>query len=106
MLYYGGLISLLFQHLTDMKVPVMVYGIVISWMFMQAMHMLFIKNKAAGKWMMSGALLFVMSDSLLAINKFYQPFELAGIIIILTYGLAQLFIVEGASRHIHSVNSN
>ena len=25
--------------------------------------------------MMAGALLFVISDSLLAINKFYQPFE-------------------------------
>ena len=43
-----------------------------------------------------GALLFVISDSVLAINKFYQPFEVAGVIIMLTYGLAQLFIVEGA----------
>ncbi len=102
--YYAGLISWLFPHLLDMKVPVMVYGIVISFMFMLAMHMLFIKNKAAGKWMMPGALLFVMSDSLLAINKFYQPFEVAGLLIILTYGLAQLFIVQGAIKYICSGN--
>ena len=46
--------------------------------------------------MMTGALLFVISDSVLAINKFYQSFELAGIVIMLTYGFAQLFIIEGA----------
>jgi uncharacterized membrane protein YhhN len=52
--------------------------------------------------MMMGALLFVISDSVLAINKFYQSFDFAGIIIILTYCLAQLFIIEGAMRYITS----
>ena len=56
--------------------------------------------------MMTGALLFVISDSSLAINKFYIPFEYAGIIIMLTYALAQLFIIEGASRYIRSSDSN
>ena len=51
--------------------------------------------------MMAGAFLFVVSDSLLAINKFYQSFEMAGIIIMLTYGLAQLFIVHGAVKYIN-----
>lgn len=106
MIYYGGLIFWLFPHLGDMKVPVMVYGIVISCMFMLAMHMLSVQNKSVGKWMMIGALLFVMSDSLLAINKFYQPFELGGVIVILTYGLAQLFITIGASTYIRSDISN
>ena len=103
-IYYGVLINLLSPYLADMKIPVLVYGIVISFMFMLAMHMLFIKNKAAGKWMMFGALLFVVSDSVLAINKFYQSFEMAGILIMLTYGLAQLFIVEGAVRYIRGAN--
>jgi uncharacterized membrane protein YhhN len=101
-IYYAVLINLLSSYLADMKVPVLVYGIVISFMLMMAMHMLFIKNKPAGKWMMIGALMFVISDSLLAINKFYQSFELAGILIMITYGLAQLFIVEGAARYLSS----
>ena len=105
-IYYAGLIYLLSPFLGDMKIPVRIYGIVISFMFMLAMHMLFIKNKSAGQWMMMGALLFVISDSALAINKFYQPFELAGIVIMLTYGLAQLFIAEGAIRYLRSTNSN
>lgn len=100
--YYGALITLLSPYLADMKWPVRVYGIVISFMFMLAMHMLFIKNKTAGKWMMIGALLFVISDSVLAINKFYQPFEAAGVAIILTYALAQLFIVQGAVKYLRN----
>ena len=73
-------------------------------MLLLALHMLFIKNKEAGKLMMLGALLFVASDSILAINKFYQPFEMAGIYIMLTYGLAQLLITVGAARYILSIS--
>lgn len=102
--YYAALISFLSPFLGAMKLPVRIYGIVISFMFMLAMHMLFIKNKLAGRWMMGGALLFVISDSLLAINKFYQSFEFAGVLIILTYSLAQLFIVHGAIKYIRGQN--
>lgn len=104
--YYAALITLLYSHLADMRAPVLVYGIVISFMFMLAMHMLFVKNRTAGKWMMIGALLFIISDSILAINKFYQPFEIAGVLIMLTYGLAQFFIAEGASDYIRAVKAN
>lgn len=102
--YYAALISFLSPFLGDMKLPVRIYGIVISFMFMLAMHMLFIKNKLAGKWMMGGALLFVISDSLLAINKFYQSFEFAGVLIILTYALAQLFIIKGVIKYFSEMN--
>lgn len=101
--YYVALIVWLSPYLGEMKLPVRIYGIVISFMFMLATHMLFIKNKWAGQWMMTGALLFVMSDSVLASNKFYQPFELAGVLIMLTYGFAQLFIVEGAIKYIRGL---
>lgn len=101
-IYYASLITLLFPHLGDMKIAVPVYGIVISFMLMLAMHMLFIKNTTSGIWMLTGALLFVISDSVLAINKFYQPVGSSGILIMLTYGLAQLFIVEGSIKYITS----
>ena len=99
-IYYAALISWLSPFLGEMKLPVRIYGIIISIMFMLAMHMLSIKNKIAGSWMMWGALLFVISDSTLAINKFYQPFDAANVIIMFTYGLAQLFIVKGAASYI------
>lgn len=100
LVYYVALIYILSPYLDKMKLPVRVYGIVISFMFMLAMHMLFLKNKIAGILMMTGALFFVMSDSLLAFNKFYEPFQYAGILIMLTYGLAQWFITEGAIKYI------
>jgi len=100
--YYAILISLLSPYLGDMKLPVSIYAVFISFMLMLAIHMLFIKNKKAGLLMMTGALLFIISDSLLAINRFYKSFEMAGIFVMISYGLAQLFITEGASRYISS----
>jgi uncharacterized membrane protein YhhN len=101
-LYYAIVIAILSPHLGEMKLPVRMYAIVISFMFLLAMHMLYIKNRAIGLWMMAGGLLFVVSDSLLAFNKFYQPFEMAGFYVMSTYGLAQLFLTEGAIRYISS----
>ncbi len=98
--YYAVLIAVLYPYLADMKVPVPVYGLVISFMLLLALHMLFIRNRKAGQLMTAGAILFVISDSALAINKFYQPFEASGFVIMLTYGLAQLFIVFGAIHYI------
>jgi uncharacterized membrane protein YhhN len=102
--YYVGLITLLSPYLGDKRIPVRVYGIVISFMLLLALHMFYIKNKNGAYRMIAGAILFVISDSVLAINKFYYPFDAAGIIVIFTYGLAQFFIVDGAARYTRSLN--
>ncbi|MBC7949905.1 MAG: lysoplasmalogenase [Chitinophagaceae bacterium] len=99
--YYATLMYFLSPHLLDMKVPVRIYGIVISFMFLLAMHMPFMAAKNIGRLLMTGALLFVISDSILAIDKFYRPFEMASILIMLTYAAAQFIIVEGAARYIN-----
>jgi uncharacterized membrane protein YhhN len=104
LIYYGVLMMYLDPYLGDMTIPVRVYGVVISMMLMLALHMLYLKDKTAGLLMMAGALLFVVSDSVLAFNKFYRPFEPAGFIIMLTYGMAQLFIVQGAIRQFKTIN--
>lgn len=101
-IYYGVLISVLSPYLGSMKLPVRIYGVVLSFMLMLAMHTILGKNKKAGLWMLIGAVLFVASDSLLAFNKFLSPFNYGGIIIMLTYGLAQLFITEGAIVYINT----
>ena len=98
--YYFILISVISPHLGDLKLPVRIYGVVLSFMVMLAMHTLFSKNRTAGRWMMIGAILFVASDSLLAFNKFYSSFNYAGVMIMLTYGVAQLFIAGGAAKYI------
>jgi len=99
-IYYFTLIIFLFPHLGALKIPVIIYGIVISSMLAIALHLRTIKFAAAGISIMLGAILFVASDTMLAINKFYAPFEYAGILILITYAFAQLMIVSGAVIYI------
>ena len=103
-IYYVSLIYILSPHLGDMKLPVRIYGIVISYMLIQALQTGRIKDLGAATLMIGGAVLFITSDSILAINKFYESFEYAGIAIMLTYGIAQLLIVLGAVRYISSAS--
>lgn len=102
LIYYVWLIYLLSPHLGEMKLPVRVYGVVISYMLIQALQVVKIKNRKAALLMIGGAVLFIISDSLLAINKFYTQFEYAGIAIMTTYGIAQLLITLGAIKYISS----
>jgi len=99
-IYYMAFMSMLSPWLGTMKFPVRIYGVVICFMLMLSMHMLYIKNKKAGWKMFSGALLFIVSDSVLAVNKFYIPFIEAGIITMVTYAAAQLLLVQGAVEYI------
>lgn len=79
----------------NIYIPVVIYTIFISFMFFSAMAIYPHIKPITGRYYIAGAGIFVLSDSLLAINKFYQPFPAAGIMIMLTYCLAQLFIVKG-----------
>ncbi len=106
LIYYVSLIYILNPHLGEMKLPVRIYGAVISYMLIQALQIGRIKNSEAAWLMVFGAILFISSDSILALNKFYSSFGHAGILIMLTYGLAQLLIVLGASKYITSQSNN
>lgn len=103
--YYTALMTIISPFLENLKLPVRIYGVVISFMLLLALHTGFINNKKASMMIITGAVLFIISDSLLALNKFYAQFDYAGIGVMLTYGLAQLFIVDGAIKYIRgSVN--
>jgi|SRR6188474_2532092 uncharacterized membrane protein YhhN len=105
LIYYVSIIYILSPHLGDMKLPVRIYGIVISYMLIQALQTAMIKNAVAAGLMIAGSVLFITSDSLLAINKFHGSFEYVGIAIMLTYGIAQLLITLGAARYISSISN-
>lgn len=93
---YGiTLVWQLYPHLGDLKLPVMVYAAVICTMLLCSLHVYLKVNKKAAVYYLSGAAAFVLSDSLLAVNKFYEPFAYAGVFIMLTYCAAQYFIVRG-----------
>lgn len=101
LLFYGGIMFLLNNSLTDMLWPVRIYGLVITVMLFLSLQLWRSPVPLAGQLIVAGAILFVLSDSLLAINKFYQPLPAAGTGIMLTYGLAQWSLISGISRWIN-----
>ncbi len=97
--YLTGLMSLLFPHLQALKIPVLVYGFVIGAMMATAIRGWAYWPAGAARWIVLGAAAFVISDSLLAVNKFYTPLPLAPFFIMITYLGAQYGIVRGSLRH-------
>lgn len=83
----------------DLLVPVAVYATVIGTMGLFAMYRMSATNRLSFRFILAGALLFIASDSLIAINKFVSPLENASLMIMITYILAQYFIVKGALCH-------
>lgn len=75
--------------LGDLKIPVLVYAMVISFMLYVAYLLHFQWPKPSSLLLLTGALAFVISDSLLATNKFYASFPNAGFLVMLTYLYAQ-----------------
>lgn len=95
LIYAIGVFYIIKDGLGNMKIPVLLYLIVILTMVASAS---FRKGKVSNKsynLVFIGALFFVISDSVLSMNKFYQPFASSGIIIMFTYALAQYLIVMG-----------
>jgi uncharacterized membrane protein YhhN len=95
LIYVGSLLTLLFPYLEALKIPVLLYATVLGAMLLAALHAFYRLERKAAVSFATGAAFFVLSDSLLAINKFYTPFALAGFWIMLTYCVAQFFIVRG-----------
>jgi uncharacterized membrane protein YhhN len=103
--YVGFFFYLLYPGLGSLKVPVIIYALVLAAMLGTAFHAFAITKQTYGMITVVGAFLFLVSDSLLAINKFYTSFFLSSVLIMFTYALAQLFIVLGVSKYIRSINN-
>ncbi|RYY82694.1 MAG: lysoplasmalogenase [Chitinophagaceae bacterium] len=100
--YYVCLVALLFEHLGDFLIPVLIYGAVISFMLAMALQLVRLKNRRSAGLLFGGALLFVASDSILALSKFYwkESSTPIALLIMITYGVAQLFLTLGILNHI------
>lgn len=95
----GILMLILYPGLGSLAVPVFMYSLVLAVMVQTALYRKGRTNPDSYLLVVVGAALFMLSDSLLAINKFYSPFNGAASLIMLTYILAQYLIVEGVVRH-------
>lgn len=94
-----GLLTILFPHLGGLKVPVTIYALTITAMMLQAIYRFGYTGSSSYWLIFFGALLFMISDSALAINKFMGGFPYAGLLVMTTYMGAQVLIVTGLQRH-------
>lgn len=95
-LIYGViLVSYLYADLAGMRLPVVLYTIVILSMLTGALNRIEKVKKVSFYLVLAGAILFVISDSVIALNKFVHQFDSSGIVIMSTYIIAQYLIVTG-----------
>lgn len=94
-LYLIGMVSVLMPHLGELEIPVSVYASVISVMLLFAFNGFLVWEKPGNQLVFLGAFFFIVSDSILAVNKFYAPIPKSSFFIMLTYLLAQYLIVVG-----------
>jgi uncharacterized membrane protein YhhN len=94
-----GLVVILYPHLGNLTVPVLVYALVITLMALSALFRYGRTTIKSFALVFGGSVLFMMSDSILAVNKFIEPVRHADFWIMLTYIGAQFLIVSGILRH-------
>ncbi|AXB57360.1 lysoplasmalogenase [Flavobacterium fluviale] len=94
-LYLIGMVSFLMPFLGNLEIPVTIYASIISIMLLFAFNGFLVWEKPGNLLVFLGAFFFVVSDSILAINKFYAPLPKSSFFIMLTYLLAQYLIVIG-----------
>jgi uncharacterized membrane protein YhhN len=87
-------------NLGSMKIPVILYILVIVGMVATARDR-FKKCNPASFWQVFiGAVLFFISDGAIAISRFFAEFPESGIVIMGTYATAQLLIVMGIRSYL------
>ncbi|EDP95006.1 lysoplasmalogenase [Kordia algicida OT-1] len=95
LVYAVGLFWLIKDGLGDLLIPVLVYMAVILSMATTAFMRKGMVLHQGFKLVFVGALFFMVSDSLLAVNKFYDPLPFSNLSIMATYAIAQFLIVMG-----------
>jgi alkylglycerol monooxygenase len=73
-----------------------VYAIVIALMAAQAIGRAAVRRDTASVGVAIGALCFMLSDSILAINKFAMPLPMSEFAVLTTYYAAQILIAHNA----------
>ncbi|TVR78860.1 MAG: lysoplasmalogenase [Chitinophagaceae bacterium] len=98
LIFYGLLIYVLFPYLDEMLIPVLAYGFIITLMAVFALNRKGVSTSFSFTYIFIGSILFIISDTIIAVNKFYTDVYLSEFFIMLTYISAQFFIVSGSLR--------
>ena len=95
-----GLIVVLYPSLGSLKIPVVIYALVLILMVVNAV-LRYGRTSINSFWLVFiGSASFMLSDALLAINKFFKPLPAAGLLVMSFYMLAQCCIIVGIVEHV------
>jgi uncharacterized membrane protein YhhN len=94
--YGAAVVLLLFPGLEGMMKPVIIlYAFSLILMSMMALNRRDRVGARSFRMVFLGSLFFLLSDSMIAVNKFYAPIPMAGFLIMITYIAAQYLIMRG-----------
>ncbi len=100
--YVIFILVLLWRNLAKegLELPVALYAFTIGFLLLSTINLLTNRRlrRIAWSYFIPGALFFVLSDTILALNKFYSEISHANVLIMFTYALAQFLLVAGATR--------
>lgn len=91
-LVFSLLIFIIINSLGEFLIPVIIYGLTISTFGAVALIDFLNTSSKKSLFMLFGAFVFIISDAVLAINKFYQPQHLLEVAVMVTYVTAQYLI--------------
>lgn len=89
---------LLLPTLDDLTIPVFIYAMTISIMWLFALKGFLNWQKPANNYILIGALFFVVSDTIMSFDKFYTALQYSSLLIMATYLTAQYLIVTGIMK--------
>lgn len=104
-LYYTGLMYYMWDNLGDFKIPVLIYSAVLMFMALMALNLKGRIPNTIFRFLFIGVLLFLISDSIIALDKFQStqlsiPFS--RLLIMSTYIVSQYLIATRTSKLIIS----
>ena len=100
--YILGLFHFIWDSVSvqSFEIPVVIYSIVLGVMVIMAINT--IKNRSLKRiakfYFIPGAVFFLISDTILALSKFYHNYNYSAVPVMLTYGLAIFLLTCGAIR--------
>ncbi len=93
--FYVILMYKLKDGVEEFLFPVALYGITISiFGVVSLLNYLGSKNSRSSKYLLFGATIFIVSDTMIALNKFHEPHIIYPATIMITYVLAQYLIFK------------
>ncbi len=93
-------ITLISPNLEDLLIPVLAYMVILLLMGLSTIF-----SQKSNSWLIIGGLSFLISDSIIGLDKFYTPIIFSHLLIMVTYYFAQYALVRGLYISLQTENS-